>query len=227
MSAFAAAVDLGFRYVETDVHATADDVVIAFHDPTLDRVTDSSGAIRELGWQRVASARIGGIEPIPRLEDVLGSWPDLFVNIDIKDAAVIGPLARVIERTQAHGRICLASFSDRNRRAVVRRLSKPVATAAGRSAMAQFRAASSTRVAGLVDWSLRGVQCLQVPTTFGAVPIVTARTVAAAHRAGRQVHVWTINEADEMHRLLDLGVDGIISDRADILRDVLRSRSAW
>ncbi|MGH8827276.1 MAG: glycerophosphodiester phosphodiesterase [Jiangellaceae bacterium] len=227
MSAFAAAVDLGFRYVETDVHATADDVVVAFHDPTLDRVTDGSGAIRELPWQRVGAARIGGVEPIPRLEDLLGGWPDLRVNIDVKAASAVGPLARVIERTRAHHRICVASFSDARRRNVLRRLSAPVATSAGRSVMTRFRAASGARIAAFVAWSLRDVHCVQVPARFGALPVVTATTVAAAHRAGRQVHVWTVNEADEMHRLLDLGVDGIVSDRADILRDVLRSRAAW
>src|SRR5690606_18455297 len=86
MAAFQAAVDLGFRYLETDVHATADGVLLAFHDASLDRVTDMNGEIARLPWSTVARARIGGVEPIPRLEDVLGTWPQVRVNIDVKSA---------------------------------------------------------------------------------------------------------------------------------------------
>ena len=96
MAAFAAAVDLGYRYVETDVHATRDGVPVAFHDATLDRVTDGSGAIADLSWDQVRRARIAGVEPVPSLADLLGTWPDLRVNIDLKAASAIGPTTEVI-----------------------------------------------------------------------------------------------------------------------------------
>lgn len=228
MTAFAAAVDLGYRYVETDVHATADGVVVALHDATLDRVTDRTGAVAELPWSAVRRALIGGVEPVPSLEDVLGSWPELRVNIDVKSAGAVVPLARVLDRTRAHDRVCVASFSDARRRAVLRRVASPVATSAGQTLIAAFVAAASTpgarRFAGTV---LRGVDCLQVPATFRGRAVVTPATVAAAHAAGRPVHVWTVNEPPRMRALLDLGVDGIITDRADLLRDVLESRGQW
>jgi glycerophosphoryl diester phosphodiesterase len=227
MVAFAAAIDLGFHYVETDVHATSDGVAIAFHDFTLDRVTDHTGAVAAQPWARVQQARIRGREPIPTVEELLGAWPDLCVNLDVKSMAAAVPLARAIDRTRSHDRVCIASFSDARRRAVTRRLSKPVATSAGIPLTIVFRAASAARLDSIVDATLRTVDCLQVPVSYGRVTVVTAATVARAHTAGKHVHVWTVNDTNDMRRLLDLGVDGIITDRADLLRDVLRGRRQW
>ena len=227
MAAFAAAVELGCRYVETDVHATSDGVAVAFHDDTLDRVTDSSGRVADLPWSRVRAARIAGREAVPALEELLGAWPDLRVNIDIKSAAAIGPTVDVIERAAAHDRVCVASFSDARRRAALRRLSRPVATSGGARTTVAFRVAAAAGSSSGVRRALRGVDCLQVPERFGVLAVATRRTVEAAHVAGAQVHVWTVNDPADMRRLLDLGVDGIVSDRADLLRDVLIERRQW
>lgn len=227
MAAFAAAVDLGYRVVETDVHATADGVVVAVHDATLDRVTDTTGRIAELPWDRVRRARIGGSEPVPTLEELLGTWPDLRVNLDVKAAQAIPGTIEVIERTASHDRVCVASFSDARRRAVVRGLSRPVVTSGGTGTTARFLAAVTSGSASAVRRAVRQVDCLQVPERVGAIRVVSERTVAAAHEAGAQVHVWTVNDADDMRRLLDLGVDGLISDRADVLREVLLERGQW
>ncbi len=227
MAAFAAAVALGFRYVETDVHATSDGVAVAFHDETLDRVTDGSGRVARLPWSTVSRARIAGTQPIPRLDDLLGAWPDLRVNIDVKAAQAVGPLVEAVERTRAHDRICVASFSDARRRAVERALSRPVATSAGTTTAARFRLAVAARRPGAAAAALGAVDGLQVPERHRRLPVVTEATVAAAHAAGRFVHVWTVNHPADMARLLDLGVDGIVSDRADLLREVLVARGAW
>lgn len=227
MAAFGAAVELGFRYVETDVHATRDGVAVAFHDETLDRVTDGRGRVADLPWSTVSLALIGGAEPVPRLEDLLATWPQLRVNIDVKSAHAIGPLVTAIERTRAHERVCIASFSDARRRAVERALTRPVATSAGTGTAARFRLAVAMRRTGPVASALAAVDGLQVPEQHRRLPVVTAATVRAAHAAGRFVHVWTVNDRADMVRLLDLGVDGIVSDRADVLRDVLRARGAW
>lgn len=227
LAAFAAAVDLGFRYVETDAHATADGVAVALHDATLDRTTDGRGQVAALPWSTVRAARIGGTEPVPRLDDLLGTWPDLRVNVDVKDARAVGPVAEAVERTRAHDRVCVTSFSRARRRATLARLSRPVATSAGTSEVAAFLAAHRLRAPRAAARALRDVDCLQVPVAQGRLRVVDAGTVAAAHAAGRAVHVWTVNEPAEMRRLLDLGVDGLVTDRADLLRDVLRDRGAW
>lgn len=232
LAAFAAARDLGFGYVETDAHATSDGVAVALHDAALDRTTDGTGTVADLPWDRVRGARIGGVEPVPLLEDVLGTWPDLRVNIDVKADSAVGPVAAAIERTRAHERVCVASFSPARRRRTVERLTRPVATSTGTSEVATFLLAARAGAprapfGSLASWALRSADCLQVPERQGPLTVVDARTVAAAHAAGRQVHVWTINDPLEMGRLVDLGVDGIVTDRADLLREVLLARGRW
>lgn len=237
MAAFQAAVDLGFRYLETDVHATADGVLLAFHDQTLDRVTDAHGVIGELPWSAVARARIGGTEPIPRLEDVLGTFGQVRVNIDVKHRSAIAPLVQVLRRTGAVHRVCVASFSDRRRGAVVRAVGPDLATSLGVPRTTAFLAASLLPRKGalgrLLDTAAvqrlaaRGAVCLQLPRSAGPVPVITARTVEVAQSVGLQVHAWTINDPGQMRELLDLGVDGLVTDRADLLRDVLHARGQW
>jgi len=230
MVAFEAAVDLGYRYVETDTHATRDGVAVAVHDPSLDRVTDRTGQIAQLPWRTVSRARIGGREPIPRLDELLHAWPTLRLNIDVKSDPAIEPTVAAIERAQAHDRVCIGSFSDRRRREVLRRLSQPVAQSAGQLTGVGFRLGSALPYRSgqrVVERSLRHVDALQVPTQRYRLPVVTGPSIAAAHRAGLVVHVWTINDVAEMNTLLDLGVDGLISDRADLLKDVLTERGEW
>lgn len=224
LRAFEAARELGFRYVETDAHGTTDGVAVALHDATLDRTTDARGIVAELPWDVVRRARIGGVEPVPRLDDLLGTWPDLRVNIDVKGESGVLPVAEAVERTRAHDRVCVTSFSVARRRATVARLSRPVATSAGQGEVVRFLLAARVRSVPGVRRALRDVDCLQVPAAQGPVRVVDARTLAAAHRTGRQVHVWTVDDPAEMRRLIDLGVDGIVTNRADLLRDVLAER---
>jgi glycerophosphoryl diester phosphodiesterase len=231
MAAFRAAVELGFRHLETDVHTTADGVLLLFHDETLDRITDGRGRISELPAEAVARARIGGAEPIPLFEELVTAFPDVRLNLDVKDWNSVDTLAAAIERYGLHDRVLIASFSDRRRRAVLKQLSRPAAGSAGIVSNALFVLLGPVLPASLLRLTagraLRGVQALQVPVSYGAVPVVTRGFVRRAHRHGLQVHVWTVNDPAEMRRLLDLGVDGIVTDRADLLKDVLLERGHW
>jgi glycerophosphoryl diester phosphodiesterase len=222
MAAFEAAVRLGYRYLETDVHATADGRLVAFHDRSLDRVTDRTGAIAELPYREVARARIGGREPIPLLEELLGAWPDTRFNIDVKVPGAIAPLAEVIRRTGTIDRICVGAFSDSRIARTRAALGPRLCTALGPRGVARLRASSYLRPRTAGPGA-----CAQVPVGFRALRIVDRRFISAAHRLGLQVHVWTIDDPVEMHRLLDLGVDGIMTDRIDTLRDVLVQRGQW
>ncbi len=225
MLAFQAAVDLGYRYVETDAHGTVDGVAVALHDESLDRTTDGTGQVADLPWARVKLARIGGKEPVPMLEDILGTWPDLRVNIDVKAESGIAPIAEAIEKTKAHDRVCIASFSTARRDATVARLTRPVGTSAGTREAAAFFLGS---IAGAnLAGALKAVDALQVPSAFGLMPLLTSRDISAAHAAGKFVHVWTINAPERMAQLLDLGVDGIVTDRADLLKELLVARGRW
>jgi glycerophosphoryl diester phosphodiesterase len=228
MRAFAGAVRRGYRYLETDVHATADGVLLAFHDDRLDRVADRSGVIAELPYREVSRASVGG-EPIPLLEDLLGAWPDVRINIDIKAADAIRRLVDVLDRTGARDRVCVGSFSQ-TRLARFRRLtSDRVCTSLGPLEVAALRTVSY--LPGRLPAALRGAVA-QVPVTerlpvAGELPIVDRRFVDAAHRRGVLVHVWTINDPAEMRRLLDLGVDGLVTDRPSVLQGVLAARGQW
>src|SRR3954462_15457769 len=225
MPAFQACVDLGYRYLETDVQLTADGVLVAFHDATLERVTDRRGRLDSLSWAELSTARIGGREPIMRLEDLLGAWPDVRFNLDIKAAGVLAPLVRTVRRLKVADRICLASFSDA-RIAAARRLFGPdVCTSLGPRGVAALRLSSySPRAAGLVRIQ---AGCAQVPLALGGRPLVDERFIAAAHARSVQVHVWTVDSEAAASEMLDLGVDGVMPDRPAMLRDLLVSRGQW
>ena len=225
MPAFEACLALGYRYLETDVRVTADGVLVAFHDPTLDRVTDRSGRIENLAWQEVGGALIGGREPVVRLDDLLGAWPDVRFNLDIKAAGVLAPLVRTVRRLGVEDRICVGSFSDA-RVAAARRLFGPeVCTSLGPRGVAALRLSSySPRAAGLVRIQ---AGCAQVPLQRGGRPLVDERFIAAAHARSLQVHVWTVDTEAAATEMLDLGVDGVMTDRPAMLRDLLVARGPW
>jgi glycerophosphoryl diester phosphodiesterase len=225
MPAFEACVAMGYRYLETDVRVTADGVLVIFHDPGLERVTDATGRIEQLPWSAVAEARIGGREPILRLEELLKAWPDVRFNLDIKAAGVVAPLVRAIRREGVADRVCLASFSDA-RIAAARRLFGPsVCTALGPRGVAALRLASyRPRAADLVRIQ---AGCAQVPLQLGGRALVDERFVAAAHARGLQVHVWTVDTPEEAATMLDLGVDGVMTDRPAMLRELLEKRGQW
>ncbi|WP_225836623.1 glycerophosphodiester phosphodiesterase [Streptomyces sp. NK08204] len=220
---FRRAVELGYRYMETDVHATADGRLVAFHDATLDRVTDGMGRIGDLPWEEVRHARVGGREPVPLFEELLETFPDVRWNVDMKAESALRPLLELIERTQAWDRVCVGSFSEAR---VVRaqRLAGPrLATSFGTRGVLSLR----LRSLGLPVAVRRSAVAAQVPQAQSGVPVVDHRFVRTAHALGLQVHVWTINEPERMHRLLDLGVDGIMTDHIDTLRKVMEDRGVW
>lgn len=238
LQAFESAVAMGFRYLETDVHLTRDGTIVAFHDAWLDRVSDRRGRIADLPLAEVRAAdagfwftRDGGrTHPfrgrgcvIPTLEELLTRWPDVLVNIDPKADAAVAPLATLLGRLQAYDRVCVGSFSD-SRLAGFRALTLGrVCTSMARRAVAAARLASLARRPA----PRLGADCMQIPVRWGRIRVVDAALISAAHRGGLPVHVWTINDEASMHRLLDLGIDGIMTDRPRLLRDVLVSRGQW
>ncbi|WP_212818196.1 glycerophosphodiester phosphodiesterase [Polymorphospora rubra] len=222
--AFARAVALGYRYVETDVHATADGVAVVLHDPTLDRVAGVSGRIADLRWKDLAAVRVGGAAVVPRLDDVLAAWPEVRFNVDVKSDAGVEPAVADVRRAGAGDRVLLASFSDArlNR---LRALAGPsIATSLGMRSVARLRLAS---LHGRRITLPPSVVAAQVPVRYGRIPVVDRRLIAYAHRLGLHVHVWTIDEPAQMDGLLDLGVDGIMTDHVDVLRDVYLRRGHW
>jgi glycerophosphoryl diester phosphodiesterase len=229
MPAFEHAVALGFRYLETDVHLSADGVLMAFHDPDLSRTCGVDGTIADMTADELSDVLVDGRAPIPTMSDLLERFPDARFNIDCKSDAAAGPLAALIRRFEAIDRVCLGAFSHA-RLGKLRTLLGPQLL----SCMSPQEVAT-LRLAGRVTGPATRVA--QVPPHYPSPPqgrgrrtgmsVVNERFVRNAHRRDVPVHVWTIDDADEMHRLLDLGVDGIMTDRPEVLRDVLIERGQW
>ena len=226
MTAFRAAADLGFGYLETDVRTTADGVLLAFHDESLDRVAGGGGPVGSLTWRQIREARVGGREAIPTFEELLTQLPGVRLNVDIKDAAGSAELARLLEKHKAHDRVLVTSFSDRRRLNALRRLSAPAASSAGGVFTALTVLLAPLGLAGMLA-GLGRYQCLQVPERQGRLRVVTPLFLRRCHRAGLQVHVWTVNDPADMARLLAMGVDGLVSDRGDLLAQTLAQRGVW
>ncbi len=232
LSAFEHARSLGYDFLETDVHLTRDGVVVAIHDPCLDRVADRPGQLGELSWAEVSAARLADGRPVPRLDELLSSWPELRWNLDAKHDAVVGPLIETLAAAGAIERVCVSAFSDR-RIDRARRLGGPLlCTGTGPAATAALRAASllpghRPPWAGPpgARWDPAGA--VQVPLRWHGLQVLDERLVAAAHHRGLAVHVWTVDDEEEMARLLDAGVDGIMTDRPSALRRVLAGRARW
>lgn len=222
--AFRNATELGYRFLETDVHASRDGVVFAFHDETLDRVTDQQGAIAELSADEVRGARIGGSEPVPELSELLKAFPQARFNIDVKSDHAVEPTLDVLRSHDALARVCLAAFSGK-RLSRIRELEPAVATSLAPNEVALLRLAPLAALQSL--GARRGAVCVQVPRTRYGITVVNSAFVRRAHACGLQVHVWTIDDASAMTELLGLGVDGIVTDRPDRLRDVLHERGEW
>jgi glycerophosphoryl diester phosphodiesterase len=225
MAAFERAVQAGYTYLETDVHATSDGVPVAFHDDTLDRMLGRPGRIEDLAWSDLMALRVNGSAVVPALVDLLDTWPDCRLNIDLKADTSVDPTIEAIWKTNARDRVLLASFSDRRIRWARRVCGPRQATSLGQREVTALRLASlhGRGLAGFVP----AVAAAQVPVRYAGIRVVDARFVRHAHRLGMQVHVWTIDDPAEMHELLDLGVDGIMTDRIDVLRAVLTERGRW
>jgi len=238
MRSFRRAALEGFCYLETDVHATADGVVVVLHDATLDRTTDGHGPIAAQRWAAVRTAKIDGKEPLCRLEDLLEDLPGVRINVDVKSDAAVPPVLEVLRRTGAWDRVCLASFSDQRLSRLRAGGGPRLITSLGRRAATALWLRSRLPLPPLPSLPSRVPpppapaaraprRLAQLPHRQGRLTVVDPALVRHSHRLGTEVHVWTVDAAEEMVRLLDLGVDGLVTDRPDVLRTVLLARNGW
>lgn len=225
LASFARAVELGYTHLETDVRLTADGELIAFHDSRLGRVAGTGGLVRELTWAQLSAVRIGGREPVPRFVEVLKAFPDARLVVDPKCDDAVEPLIDVLRTHDAVDRVCVGSFSDDRLRRMRAAFGDALCTSMGPGELLRLRLAAWRLLPGYRVPA--GVRCVQMPVRYGPVPLAEPRCIRFAHERGLQVHVWTINDPATMRVLLDLGVDGIITDAIEELRDVLVARGQW
>ena len=222
MASFAAAVALGYRYLETDCHRSRDGHLIAFHDDVLDRVTDRSGRIADLTLDEIKAARLANGESPPLLTDIFEAFPDARINIDPKSDAATDALIELLPRLDAFERLCVGSFSGARLARLRAAFGPRLCTSMGPAEVLRLRLASLGLPAGHL-----AANCVQVPPDWHGIPIVDRRFVRAAHRLGLKVHVWTINDASLMDRLIEFGVDGIMTDETRLLRERLAEHGHW
>ena len=220
--AFRHAVDLGFTHIETDVQATADGVAVIMHDKTLDRTTNHSGEISKMTWAQIRAARIHGSERILTAMELLEMFPNTYINFDVKSDQAVEPLAQAVAAANALERVLISAFSDRRVDDARKILGDDLAFGAGRR-----RVAALWLRARRLQVPLTRMHAAQVPTNYGPLAITTASFVAHAHNLGIAVHVWGVDDAASMHQLLDLGVDGLMTDELEVLRKVFVDRGIW
>ncbi len=225
LAAFKHAVALGYDYLETDVHVTRDGYLLAFHDAVLDRVSDRQGELAQTSYAEVRAALVGGREAVPTLGSLFDEFPDARFNIDLKADGAVPVLASFIEARAAWDRVLVGSFSTRRMRAFRRLTGGRVPTAATPPEVLCFLVVPSGRLADRLTG--RRVAAFQVPHRRGPLVVAGRGLVRRAHVAGKHVHVWTVDEPAEMRDLLDRGVDGLFTDRTDLLKEVLVERGQW
>jgi glycerophosphoryl diester phosphodiesterase len=223
MIAFQNAIDMGYRYIETDVHATNDGVLMAFHDDDLQRTCGLDIKISEVDYGDLSGARIDGKEPIPTLDEILTTWPNIRVNIDCKSDQAVEPFIAALRSGDVVDRVCVGSFSDRRLGAIRDAIGAKLCTSLGPREVAKLRLLSKLTSSK----SFSGAHAAQIPLKQGPITLTNKHLVEHAHEIGLHVHVWTINDADDMHNLVDLGVDGIMTDTLQTLKSVLTERNHW
>ncbi len=234
VAAFAHAVGLGYRYLETDVHLSLDGVLVAFHDADLARVAGLPGTIADHRWDELAAIDLGDGARIPTMTELLSTFPDARFNIDPKADASVDPLVRVIREQGAIDRVCVGAFSDDRIARSSAALGPGLCTSAGPRHVAALwasaragRALSAIRANPVIRRLARQHGCVQVPAVMRGIRIVDTHFIELTHALGLQVHVWTINDRTQMDTLFDAGVDAVISDRISVLKDVLVERGDW
>jgi glycerophosphoryl diester phosphodiesterase len=225
LPAFAKAVAVGVTHLETDVHASADGVAIISHDPDLTRLASRRVDVGQLTSRELHRIDLGDGHGFCSLAEALDAFPDARFNIDIKTQSAVVPTVDAIHAARAVDRVLIGSFSPARRLAVVRRLPGVATSVSARGAVAAVTAARSPGGLPALRRILRDVQAVQLPLSILRMSTMTPRTIAAFHAVGVEVHVWTINDETAMDRLLDLGVDGLVTDRADLAMAVLARRS--
>jgi glycerophosphoryl diester phosphodiesterase len=222
MAAFEHAVALGYPVIETDIQASRDGTLYVYHDKNLVRLTGTNAQIANLSDADIASIQVAGAHPLPKLADVLEAFPETLFNLDAKTWPATQPMAELIRKAGAEDRVCIGSFSEARIRKVVGQIGAGTCHSLGTGGAVRFYFAAQLGLPQRFS-----AACVQFPVTYKGVTLVNRRTVDYAHRQGLKVHVWTVNDTDEMERLLDLGVDGLMTDDCAAMRDVLEARGLW
>ena len=222
IDAFDAAYKIGFRNFELDVNASLDREVFVFHDENLKRLTGKNIQFNHLPAAELKRLLVYGKKEIPTLSEVVKKFPDAQFNIDAKSWSVAKPLCKFIDSAKIHDRICIGGFNDLRTKKIVRKLGMQVCHSFGPLGIGWFFLCYFLNVRRTF-----AAGCLQLPEKLLRYRLLSRRFVKFAHSCGLKVHIWTVNDEKIMKRLIDLGVDGIMTDDCEMLKEVLKSRGLW
>ncbi|MDI2098201.1 glycerophosphodiester phosphodiesterase family protein [Ruicaihuangia caeni] len=221
--AFAKAIAAGCTHIETDTRATADGVAVLCHDRTLERVAGEGRRVSSCTMDELRAIDLGEGQGFCSLEEALNAFPETRFNIDIKSADAVGPTVAAIIKAKAIDRVLVTSFDEGRRLKAVNML-PGVATSAASRSLGVALIAAKLGLGQVVRMAFKGIGAVQAPERAGRLKVTTRRVIRAWQRAGLEVHIWTVNDQQRMRELLDLGVDGIVTDRPDLAFEVLRER---
>ena len=216
LPAFQAALDHGATHLESDTQATADDVAVLFHDEDLRRVAGIDARVRELSLAEIKAIRLKNGGEIPTLSEALSALPQAKFNLDIKTKPAISPTIEAIEQAHAHERVLVSSFSNPIRKSALASLSRPIATSGSLTTVLGAWISHKLFFGAGFSSIVRDVHAFQIPVRRGPINFATKSFITRAQKHQTEVHFWTINDPAEMQRLLELGADGIVSDRVDL-----------
>ncbi|WP_159587826.1 glycerophosphodiester phosphodiesterase [Chelativorans xinjiangense] len=221
-AAFERAIMLGYRHIETDIQASRDDVAVIFHDDTLERLTGRPEPVGALAWSDLEHMSTLGGGRLAKLEDVLSVWPDCYFNLEPKSDAAVSPIAEAVARCNALDRVCVGSVDQRRVKRLREMLGPDLCWSPAHFGVTRLWLAGWGFHIGRLSFPV-----VQVPRTYGPLEVVTPRFVEAAHALGIDVHVWTVDAEEEMDEVADFGVDGVMTDRPSLLKEVLQRRGQW
>lgn len=221
--AFAKALSLGVKIIETDIWVSSDGTAVISHDGDLKRLTGRNLRVDQMTASELRRIDLGEGQGFSSLADALDAFPEALFNIDLKTDAVVPSAITSIRDLAASDRVLVTSFSEKRRLKAIASL-PGVATSLSFQSAARLLLSLRLRRDGRTKSILSGIDAIQIPERWRALKVLSPDLISAAHAAGVEVHVWTVNDAEDMRRLLSLGVDGIVTDRADIAVEVLGSR---
>lgn len=210
-------------YIETDVHATKDGVAVLSHDPDLQRLTKRRGKIRDFTMAELREIDLGEGQTFCTLAEALEAFPEARFNVDVKSADAVRPTAEAVRKARAQHRILITSFSESRRRATLRLLPGVVSSASAPRALLAVLLGILPIPSFLLRLALHGMGAVQLPERVAGLRIPLRRLTDRMHSIDVEMHLWTINDFATMRRLLDLGIDGLVTDRADLARTLIEA----
>ena len=222
MEAFENAINMGFKIIETDIQITKDKKLVVFHDLTLDRLTNTKGLVKDKTWNELKKIKILGKYSIPLLSDIFDKWPKIKINIDPKNDECIDYLISFLREYNYFEKICIGSFSGKRLQRLRKEFGPKLCTSAGPFEVLKLKLFSLINLSISID-----ANCVQVPLKYYGINIIDKNFIKFCQSQNLMVHVWTINDILEIERLLDLGVNGIISDNIEGLKKIFKKKNYW